>query len=226
MTATPWLAVALIFCTAAPALAQHDCNNNGIPDDQDLRTRRVFSLGESIFCLDTYTFDYGPRPAPDTDLDLRVELLGIWLRDDDAYLEIDINNEPVARLWQFDGRNCTGSHFTVYTVPWEQVPDTSNLTISARVVGGRCCGPSPLVAIGIEYFYHSPFDVNQNGIIDTCNDCLADLDGDADADQDDIRVFVDRYISRDPSADLVDDQRLDIDDISAFVDAYLTCFAS
>lgn len=54
-------------------------------------------------------------------------------------------------------------------------------------------------------------------------ECLADLDGDCDADLDDLTIFADWFVSGDLRADFTGDGVLNIDDLDAFLNAYHDC---
>ena len=74
----------------------------------------------------------------------------------------------------------------------------------------------------LEYDIYSDHDLNQNGVVDSC-ECLADVDGDGDTDIDDITIYTDWFLNDDPRADFVDDETLNLDDLTAFTNAFTSC---
>ena len=63
-------------------------------------------------------------------------------------------------------------------------------------------------------------DANGNGVPDECEGCLADLDGDEDADADDFFAYLDLFASGDSGADLDEDGDADADDFFAYLDLF------
>eukprot|EP00913_Durusdinium_trenchii_P005825 g5437.t1 len=219
------LSAVALLCAPVAHVVGADCNSNGIDDSIDVESDTYFFPLYNSSCHSSYTFSFGSLytlPQHDTDLNIRVELLGFKTHTTSRYVDVLVNGSFAGRLFEDDGTNCTGVDFDIVTIPWIDVPDLDSIVVTLDMSNAECCGPAPYVACVLQYDVYSDDDLNQNGVVDSC-ECLADLDADGDADSDDIDIYTDWYLSGDPRADFEDDEVLNLDDLTAFTDAYNAC---
>jgi len=146
--------------------------------------------------------------------------------------------------WSIDGQDDTiadeRSDEAVSGGVWEDEMAwiaTSPTTTYIRLLdlsGGELQGPDDYEALdempdcnanGVDDFIDINFgfsdDANGNGIPDECEGCVADIDGDGDADGDDFFAYLDLFAAGDPGADLDGDGDNDAGDFFLYLDAFV-----
>jgi hypothetical protein len=210
-------------CELADGLLE-DCNGDGIADIGQINPRQLFTPQVSLAGFPPLQADLGPVMEAWSPVSFTV-IADADLNAQNEYLDLVLNGEVIARLFETDGADCDAS---VTTATLEFSPAEWNALGGAVTIGVirpssvspyQCSGNT--VSFRVEYNgLNRAFDANGDGVMDACASGCSPADYAEPfgvLDLADLLAFTTAFIAGDPAADLDGNGVYDLADIGAFV---------
>ena len=174
---------------AIPDSCEPDCNGNGIPDDCDVNVSFSANSGSlSPFDQTSSAIHVFLAPPPRIS-DVRFDFTASADLDTTLiFVDVFLNGFFIGEIFKFTGTTCS----TLPLIDFDQIlvfqpdfdaivgPGDAVIDMIASSSDPLVCGPASFITVTMSYPALSPFDLNVNGIVDSCEcpaDCAAVPDG-------------------------------------------------
>ncbi|MCH7603468.1 MAG: hypothetical protein IIB54_11935 [Planctomycetes bacterium] len=172
---------------AIPDSCEPDCNGNGIPDDCDVNVS-YFADSGTLSPIDsstdaTFLFVAPPPRIGVVTFDFTASAdLTTAIKS----IEVFLNGLSLGEVFKFPGVACTippdFDQISMLRADFDAIVGLgdADILMTASLSDPLVCGPASFVTVTMSFSALSPFDLNGNGIIDSCEcpaDCAAVPDG-------------------------------------------------